>query len=148
MARIQHIAITARENEKVAEFYQRVFGMELVFKQPTRGGRAAYYLTDGNINLAILPGGPNSKEGINHFGFHIDEMEKTADVALAAGATKQPEAVPQDGRFAETYILDPVGTRVDLSVAGWATAPLTEAELKERLARTQVETPPIAATTQ
>jgi len=30
--------------------------------------------------------------------------------------------VPQDGRFNEAFITDPVGTRVDLSEAGWKTA--------------------------
>ena len=144
MARIQHIAITAKENEKVAQFYQTVFGMELVFKQPTRNGRAAYYLTDGNINLAILPGGPDSADGINHFGFHIEDMEKTSQSAMQAGATKAPETVPQDGRFAESYLRDPVGTRVDLSVAGWMTRPLTEDEVRERMAGVPVSPPPIA----
>jgi len=63
-SRIEHIAITAKDNAKVAEFYKTVFGMQEVFVQPTRNGRSAYYLTDGHINLAILPGGPNSSTGI------------------------------------------------------------------------------------
>jgi predicted enzyme related to lactoylglutathione lyase len=143
-ARIRHIAITARDNAKMAQFYKSVFGMTEVFVQPTRGGRAAYYLTDGHINLAILPGGPNSTDGINHFGFQIEDMEETAEAAAQAGAAQAPADVPQDGRFAETFLRDPTGTRVDLSVAGWATSALSEEELRERLARTQVEVPPIS----
>lgn len=146
MARIQHIAITAKENQKVAEFYKSVFGMTEVFVQPTRNGRAAYYLTDGNINLAILPGGPNSTDGINHFGFNIDDLPTVAEAAAQAGAAQPPSEVPQDGRFAETFLRDPCGTRVDLSVAGWVTRPLTEGELKERLAKAMPEPPAIAAT--
>jgi predicted enzyme related to lactoylglutathione lyase len=144
VARIQHIAITAKDNAKVAEFYKSVFGMEEVFVQPTRNGRAAYYLTDGNINLAILPGGPNSVDGINHFGFNIEDLPTVADAAAKAGASQAPSDVPQDGRFAETFLKDPCGTRVDLSVAGWATAPLTEAELNQRLSRATVEPPAIS----
>ena len=144
MARIQHIAITAKDNAKVAEFYKTVFGMEEVFVQPTRNGRAAYYLTDGNINLAILPGGPNSVEGINHFGFNIEDLPSVSNAAEKAGASQMPEGVPQDGRFAETYLKDPAGTRVDLSVAGWLTRPLTEEELTERLNKAAIEPPAIA----
>ena len=144
MARIQHIAITAKENEKVAEFYKSVFGMEEVFVQPTPSGKKAYYLTDGHINLAILPGGPNAVEGINHFGFNIEDLPTISEAAEKAGASKMPEGVPQDGRFAETYLKDPVGTRVDLSVAGWITRPLTEEELKERLQKAAVPPPAIA----
>jgi predicted enzyme related to lactoylglutathione lyase len=144
MARIQHIAITAKDNAKVAEFYKTVFGMEEVFVQPTRNGKAAYYLTDGNINLAILPGGPNSVEGINHFGFNIEDLAEVSAAAEQAGAAQMPEGVPQDGRFAETFLRDPVGTRVDLSVAGWVTRPLTEDELNERLQKAAVEPPAIS----
>jgi predicted enzyme related to lactoylglutathione lyase len=146
MARIQHIAITAKENQKVAEFYKTVFGMIEVFVQPTRNGRKAWYLTDGHINLAILPGGPNSTDGINHFGFNIEDLPTASDAAAKAGASQLPEAVPQDGRFAETFLRDPCGTRVDLSVAGWMTRPLTEEELKERLEKAMPEPPAITTT--
>ena len=145
-SRIEHIAITAKDNAKVAEFYKTVFGMQEVFVQPTRNGRAAYYLTDGHINLAILPGGPNSTDGINHFGFKIEDQATVATAAAEAGASQLPEAVPQDGRFNETFLRDPAGTRVDLSVKGWAVQPLSENELKERLGHAQTEVPPIAAT--
>lgn len=40
---------------------------------------------------------------------------------MEAGARKGPESVPRDGRFAEVFILDPVGARVDLSEQGWKT---------------------------
>jgi catechol 2,3-dioxygenase-like lactoylglutathione lyase family enzyme len=136
VARIQHIAISAKDNEKLAEFYKTVFGMKEVFVQPAgTSGRKAYYLSDGHINLAILPTGENGKEGLNHFGFNIEELDKTAQAALAAGATQGRMGVPQDGRFAEEYVLGPVGERIDLSVAGWAVEPLTDAEAEARLQR-------------
>ena len=144
MARIQHIAISAKDNAKVAEFYKSVFGMEEVFVQPTPNGRVAYYLTDGNINLAILPCRPDGVEGINHFGFNIEDLKAIAASAGEAGASRMPSEVPHDGRFAETFLKDPAGTRVDLSVSGWITRPLTEDELKERLSKATIEPPAIA----
>jgi predicted enzyme related to lactoylglutathione lyase len=134
LATIKHIAISAKDNEKLAEFYKTAFGMKEVFRQPAgTSGRIAYYLSDGNINLAILPTGPNGKEGLNHFGFHIDDMEGYSKAAVEAGASQPPASVPRDGRFAEQYVLDPVGARIDLSVSGWATEPLTEDEAAARL---------------
>ena len=134
MPQIKHIAISAVDNTKLAEFYKTVFGMEEVFRQPAgTAGRYAYYLSDGHINLAILPARDESRQGLNHFGFQIDDMDKYAEAAKRAGASAGRSGVPQDGRFAEEYVLDPVGARIDLSVAGWATEPLTEEEARARL---------------
>jgi catechol 2,3-dioxygenase-like lactoylglutathione lyase family enzyme len=133
VARIQHIAILARDNKALADFYVRVFGMHHVFTQPGVDGRDAYFVSDGNINLALLPCPPDREEGINHFGFQMDDVETTAQAALDAGATQPATKTPRDGRFAEVYVRDPVGTRVDMSAAGWATHTLTEAEVAERL---------------
>ena len=135
MSRIQHIAIFARQNVELAEFYKSAFGMEEVFRQPAgpSGERTAVYLTDGHINLALLPSGPNGKEGIDHFGFKVDATQEAADGAVAAGAKKGATAVPRDGRFAEVFVLDPVGTRIDLSESGWATTLIDEATAAARI---------------
>ena len=143
MAQIKHIAISAVDNAKLADFYKTVFGMEEVFRQPAgTSGREAYYLTDGHINLAILPARDESREGLNHIGFQIESIDESAEAAMKAGARQGRMGVPQDGRFAEEYILDPAGARIDLSVAGWATVPLTEEEARARLQ--QAPTPQIS----
>jgi hypothetical protein len=48
----------------------------------------------------------------------VEDVKDAAKTALAAGATGGKAELPRDGRFAETCVLDPVGTRVDLS-SGW-----------------------------
>ncbi|HLY65981.1 MAG TPA: VOC family protein [Chloroflexota bacterium] len=130
MAKIKHIAIMARDQEKTAEFYKKTFDMFEVWRHDSveRSGSYAVYLSDGYINLAILPARAGVQEGINHFGFEIDDIDATAKVADEAGATQMPEATPKDGRFAEAFIKDPAGTRVDLSVAGWLTEPAVNPE--------------------
>jgi catechol 2,3-dioxygenase-like lactoylglutathione lyase family enzyme len=119
---IKHIAIFAKDQLKMVEFYKTTFGMEQVHQHDSEGdkSRQAYYLSDGHINLAILPAG-DREEGIDHFGFEIEDFEATARTAMAAGASEAPKDVPQDGRFAEGFIRDPVGTRIDLSQRGWLT---------------------------
>jgi catechol 2,3-dioxygenase-like lactoylglutathione lyase family enzyme len=119
---IKHIAIFAKDQLKMVEFYKTTFGMEQIHQHDSEGdkSRQAYYLSDGHINLAILPAG-DREEGIDHFGFEIEDFEATARTAMAAGASEAPKDVPQDGRFAEGFIRDPVGTRIDLSQRGWLT---------------------------
>jgi catechol 2,3-dioxygenase-like lactoylglutathione lyase family enzyme len=117
MAKIGHIAILAADPAKLAEFYKTAFGLKEVARSGENG--EAIYVSDGNINLALLPA-RNRREGIYHFGMKVEDVKDAAKTALAAGATGGKAELPRDGRFAETFVLDPVGTRVDLS-SGWKT---------------------------
>jgi catechol 2,3-dioxygenase-like lactoylglutathione lyase family enzyme len=122
LARIRHIALLTNDQPRLAEFYMKTFEMKEVHRHPVFGPDAgageAIYLSDGEINLAILPA-RGRPEGLFHFGFQVDSVENAAAVAQSLGATKGPEGVPKDGRFAEVFIVDPVGSRVDLSEKGW-----------------------------
>jgi catechol 2,3-dioxygenase-like lactoylglutathione lyase family enzyme len=115
MAKIRHIAILAADPAKLSDFYKTSFGLKEVARSGTDG--EAIYLSDGHINLALLPA-RNRREGIYHFGIEVEDVRGAVDTALAAGATGGKAELPRDGRFAETFILDPVGTRVDVS-KGW-----------------------------
>ncbi len=116
MAKIRHIAVLTKDTPKLAEFYKNSFGM----KEVARSGeqREAIYLSDGYINLAILPA-RGRPEGIYHFGFEVENVQEAMRAAVVAGATKGTDSLPKDGRFAEAFVRDPVGTRVDLSEQGW-----------------------------
>jgi catechol 2,3-dioxygenase-like lactoylglutathione lyase family enzyme len=112
-AKIRHIAVLAQDTEKLANFYKEAFGMKEVQRQ-----FPAIYVSDGYINLAILPAN-GRKEGIYHFGFHVEDVKGAEQKILDCGGSKGPERLPRDGRFAEVYVHDPVQTRVDLSSVGW-----------------------------
>jgi catechol 2,3-dioxygenase-like lactoylglutathione lyase family enzyme len=115
MPRIRHIALLAQEPAKLAEFYKNSFG----FKEVARSGENgdAIYVSDGHINLALLPA-RNRSEGIFHFGIEVDDVPSAVEKALSAGGRGGKTQLPKDGRFAETFVVDPVGTRVDIS-RGW-----------------------------
>jgi len=87
MARIRHIALLTKDTEKLAEFYRASFGLKEVARsgEATEHGKAIY-LSDGHINLAILPA-RNRREGIYHFGMEVEDVKGAAQTALAAGAT-------------------------------------------------------------
>ncbi|MBI2211913.1 MAG: VOC family protein [Deltaproteobacteria bacterium] len=118
MAKIRHVAILTKDTPRLADFYKTTFGMKEVARGQEKEGMEAIYLSDGYINLAILPA-RGRPEGIDHFGFEVESVQETGRVATATGAKQGPTPRPRDGRFAEFRIHDPVGTPVDLSEAGW-----------------------------
>jgi len=119
MAKIRHLAIKAEDQERTATFYKETFGMTEAWRGPVReDGHRAIYLTDGYINMAILPA-RGGHEGIDHFGFQVEDLEGTLKIAAFTGAKSDSYKKPRDGRFAEMGVQDPVGTPVDVSVHGW-----------------------------
>lgn len=120
MAKIRHVAILSNDTPKLADFYKTTFSMKEVARGQEKEGMQAIYLSDGYINLAILPA-RGRPEGIDHFGFEVESIQETGRTAVAQGAKQGPMPRPRDGRFAEFRIHDPAGTGVDLSEAGWRT---------------------------
>ena len=91
MAKIRHIAIKVEDQEKAAEFYKQTFGMTEAWRGPVReDGNRAIYLTDGYINMAVLPA-RGGREGIDHFGFQVEDMESTLKTAQASWAKSEAD---------------------------------------------------------
>jgi catechol 2,3-dioxygenase-like lactoylglutathione lyase family enzyme len=122
MARIAHLAIACEDNVAVAEFYKKVFGLVEVERRPDKRDPSQFHisLSDGNIRLALVPKIVGYQEGINHFGFQVDEVDEAAKLALSLGAT--PGNKLPRGDNPETVIIDPTGTRVDMTAKGWVQA--------------------------
>jgi catechol 2,3-dioxygenase-like lactoylglutathione lyase family enzyme len=87
MAKIEHIAMATQDADKTAKFYIDVFGLEEIAKldSPTASG---YFLSDGDINLAILnfnnAGVAGSEygldySGLHHIGFQVEDLEAIAE---------------------------------------------------------------------
>jgi catechol 2,3-dioxygenase-like lactoylglutathione lyase family enzyme len=113
-ARLNHIAIRAKDPEFLARFYGEVFGMEVLFRSPT----GSVYITDGYVNLALLKNRSQKPMGINHFGFQIDDMDETLR-RLAEAGVPVPQPGPHDPPFAEKRGTDLDGNLFDLSVHGY-----------------------------
>jgi methylmalonyl-CoA/ethylmalonyl-CoA epimerase len=124
-ARIRHVAIATDDPPALAKFYVTTFGLHEVFRRDWE--RGAVYLSDGHVNLAVLPNHgaemKDNRSGIDHLGFQVDDLAATIDAAYANGAKPNDYELPRDGRFAETFVFDPVGQRIDLSQSGWKTQP-------------------------
>ena len=124
MARIRHIAILTEDVDRLVRFYTTVFG-----RKEVDGVGTATYLTDGHINLAIIPigpereiEGPQLQTGINHFGFEVDDVAALAPLCADLGASDGVRKRPPN-REAESRVHDPDGNPVDLSQHGWPVTP-------------------------
>ncbi len=107
--RIRHIAINVQDREKAVEYYKKVFGMEVKF----RASHGTVFLSDGFISLALIST-TDLPWGINHFGFHVENVKTIEDTA---GTTAMPNVPGAIG--AELFIYDPEGNRIDLAEECW-----------------------------
>lgn len=121
--KIKHLAIMSRNPDKLAKFYEDVFEMEELNRSEGLHGKPAIYMTDGYLNLAILPCTlqGESTPGINHFGFQIDDLKTTAQT-LVDHQAENPRKRPSNRLYAEHRGADPEGNLFDLSVHGFQDA--------------------------
>ncbi len=120
MARIRHIAILTDDKEKLVEYYTGVFGLKIV-----KGIGTATYLSDGHVNLAIIPKGPEEaveghalESGLNHIGFEVDDVQALKPLSDRMGGADDVRKRPPN-RESEYRVQDPDGNLIDLSQHGW-----------------------------
>ncbi|MFF7190037.1 SgcJ/EcaC family oxidoreductase [Streptomyces sp. NPDC008222] len=114
--KLRHLAIVARDPEKLAEFYCSVFAMELFHRDPD----GSCFLSDGWLSLALIKHQLDGETpvGMNHFGFHVEDTAATSEALMAAGTPKPAERFT-DRPFAEYRAMDPEGNWFDLSEHGF-----------------------------
>ena len=118
MARIRHVALFCKDAEKTAEFYSRLFDL----KEAARSEIGTIYLSDGEVNLALIQASPrfNEEIGINHCGFQVDDVEAFRAKMKELGINQPLEKPNIPGAYFEYKMKDPDGNTVDVSEEGWA----------------------------
>lgn len=147
MSKIKHIAISTQDVDATARFYIDVFGLKEIGKVDSPGARG-YYLSDGDINLAILnfksdavAGAERGKgfSGIHHIGFQVESLDEIAGKLSEAGSERREDVNQalgvghgvRHGGNVEVKYSGPDGVMLDVSETGWVgTSPLkTEARV-------------------
>ena len=135
MPKIKHIALATNDADRTAKFYMDVFGLKQIARidSPTASG---YYLSDGELNLAILDfkndavaGVERGKDwtGIHHIGFQVENLEEIKEKLAAAGSPPRDDVnralgVSMPGVHhanVEVKYSGPDGVMVDVSETGW-----------------------------
>jgi predicted enzyme related to lactoylglutathione lyase len=144
-ARIRHIALSVKDIDATADFYEKAFGLT---RSPKSEGPTAYrvYMSDGEINLALLQyksevgsGLKNANEfvGIHHFGFQCDDLEQQQKKIEAAGGKFFFDLGDPDDDDFERKFRDPNGIIFDVNWKGWS---LTSSKVRPRAARVKAAT--------
>jgi catechol 2,3-dioxygenase-like lactoylglutathione lyase family enzyme len=135
MPKIKHIALSTQDVDATAKFYIDVFGMKEIAKVDSPGA-SGYYLSDGDLNLAILKfksdavaGVERGKawSGIHHIGFEVESLEDITAKLAAAGSKPRDDVNralgvghgPRQGGNVEVKYTGPDGIMVDVSETGW-----------------------------
>lgn len=126
MAKLRHLAIQVPDLEKAAAFYEGVFELKRVAKVEAPIGNAIS-LSDGTMNLTLLQfpegtkggkGGPDWA-GLHHFGFIVDDHDKTAEKIKQAGGEFFMQLPKYPGVDAEMKYKDFNGIVFDVSEHDW-----------------------------
>jgi len=151
MPKLRHIALHTSDPEKTAEFYKRVFDMVEVGRTDSPIAKGVY-LSDGTINMAVLrfktveaadrQDGLGPVFGLHHFGFWVEDPDKTRNRLKEAGAEHRfdrPEAATTS--FFEEKYKGPDAVMIDITAHGWVGAePLPKGSATSEKQATSAET--------
>jgi predicted enzyme related to lactoylglutathione lyase len=99
MAKLRHLAITVKDLEKTAAFYETVFGLTRHSANPV-----AVSLSDGVVNITLLKfptdemaGDARGKDfvGLHHMGFVVDDLDAMDRLIRANGGAFHREPTPE-----------------------------------------------------
>ena len=136
MAKLKHIALSVKDPEATAQFYEDAFDLKRVGEIDSVLAKG-FYLSDGTINIALLSyksdemsgyvEGEDERgmdwEGIHHMGFMVDDLEDTErKIEEAGGKYLMGRPEPYDATtFYEIKFRDPQGVIFDITHLGWKT---------------------------
>jgi catechol 2,3-dioxygenase-like lactoylglutathione lyase family enzyme len=118
MAKIRHIAIRCEDTEKTAQWFQDALELQLV----QRRGSGAIDLSDGDVNITLLPLGLGtadrpSKPGFEHIGVSVGDDEAARQRLLKNGAVEL-NPIGLGDVYYEAKFKSPEGLVID--VGHWA----------------------------
>jgi catechol 2,3-dioxygenase-like lactoylglutathione lyase family enzyme len=125
VGKIRHIAIRCEDPEKTADWLQTALELQLVLRR----GSGAIDLSDGDVNVTLLPlglgtGDHPAKPGFEHIGVTVVDDEAARQRLLSAGAVEL-NPVGLGDVFYEAKFKSPEGLVVD--VGHWAgTSPIPD----------------------
>ena len=120
MAKLRHLALSVKDLEESAKFYENAFGMGRV-----RQSDGAIMLSDGVVSLALLhlrsnDNAPDERGpdyiGMHHLGFLVDDVPAASQAVEAAGGTYHGQILNVGaGPESERKYRDPNGVVIDVT---------------------------------
>jgi len=121
-AQIRHLASHTERYDTMAKFYQTIFGMKQIttglMDENSKANAERGHISDGVIGMALLAKRAGSGQGLDHFGFEVEDVREAVNridrFYPELLHTKALAYVP----FAGIRAQDPTGVQFDLSQKG------------------------------
>jgi lactoylglutathione lyase len=119
---IEHVTIRVRDLEASIDYYQRMFGAQVILRRNLAGGKKIAFLRIGDSMLELMGFGPanepvDSREhyGVHHIGIKTDHFEATYQDLNAKGAEFLGEPFEPTAGIRLCFMRDPNGVVIELA---------------------------------
>jgi catechol 2,3-dioxygenase-like lactoylglutathione lyase family enzyme len=120
---VDHLHLISPNIEETREWYCNVFGGNVTFESNFKG-KQVYYIDVNGFNIIIieqfpdeepLPATIQTKEGLDHFGFAVEDMDAAAADLKAKGVKFVVEPMQVRPGLRIAYVEAPDKVRIELS---------------------------------
>ena len=121
--RVDHLHLISPNIEETKDWYCRVFGGKVTFEGNFKG-KQVYYVDVNDFNIILieqfpgedpLPATIQTKEGLDHFGFAVEDMDAAAEELRAKDVKFIVEPMQVRPGLKIAYIEAPDKVRIELS---------------------------------
>ena len=119
---IEHISIQCRDIEKSVDYFERMFGAEVMLRRQLDESRRIVYLRIGDSMLELMEMGPASEPvdprehyGIHHIGFKVDDFDSVYRDLQAKGADFIGEPFEPAPGIRLVFLREPNGDVIELA---------------------------------
>lgn len=120
---VDHLHLISPNIEETRDWYCNVFGGKVTFEGNFKG-KQVYYIDVNGFNIIIieqfpdedpLPATIQTREGLDHFGFAVEDMDAASADLRAKGVTFVVEPMQVRPGLRIAYIEAPDKVRIELS---------------------------------
>ena len=112
---VNHVAIAYDNFDEAFTFYTQKMGFREAFtlKDPQGKPTLAYVQANRNTFVELQPANANRKQGLNHYGLHVENLKATVAALKQRGVMVEDVRVrPDDSSVANAT--DPAGIRIEM----------------------------------
>lgn len=119
---IEHVSIRCRDLETSAEYFQRMFGAEIILRRNLDESRRILFLRIGDSMLELMEMGPGqeSTEPMEHYGFHhigikVDDFDSAYHDLQEKGADFLGDPFEPTPGIRLVFLREPNGAVIELA---------------------------------
>jgi catechol 2,3-dioxygenase-like lactoylglutathione lyase family enzyme len=114
---VNHVAIAYDNFDEAFAFYTQKMGFREAFTVKDANGKPtlAYVQANRNTFVELQPANANRKQGLNHYGLHVENLKATVATLKQRGVMVE-DPRPDDSSVANAT--DPAGVRIEMFELG------------------------------